>query len=70
MELSTELILLLIPFILLQYGLMIFCIFKILKDDVENLNKGAWLVIVILGGLIGSVSFLLIGRKKDTHDSY
>lgn len=70
MELSTELILLLIPFILLQYGLMIFCIFKILKDDVENLNKVAWLVIVILGSLIGSVSFLLIGRKKDTYDSY
>jgi hypothetical protein len=70
MELSTELILLLIPFILVQYGLMFFCIFKVLKEGVENLSKPAWLIILLLGGLVGSVTFLLIGRKKDSYDSY
>lgn len=62
-------IMILLPILILQLGLMIFCIVKILRDGVENLSKPAWMVIVILCNLLGAVLFLIVGRKRDAYDS-
>ena len=60
-----ELIKLFLPLIIIQYGLAAFCIVKIVKEGVANLNKWAWILIVLLINLIGSILFLSVGRRKD-----
>lgn len=62
--LSWDIVIMLMPLIVLQLGLAIFCIVKIHKEGVRNLNKTAWTLISLLGSLIGPILFLIIGRKK------
>lgn len=63
-EITTELILMLSPLLLIQFGLSVYCLVKIFKEGVENLNKWAWIAICLFINLIGPVTFLIIGRKK------
>lgn len=62
---TTELILMLLPLVAIQYGLAIYCAVKIVREGVQNLNKWAWLAICFLVNLIGPVAFLIVGRRKD-----
>lgn len=64
-ELTTQQILMLLPLIAVQLGLGIFCAVKIFREGVANLNKGLWLVICLFVNLIGPITFLMIGRKRD-----
>ena len=69
LETIIEYIAVLLPLAVIQLGLMIFCLVKIHKDGVGNLNKLAWTLIVIFINMFGPIIFLLVGRKKDTYDS-
>lgn len=60
---------LLLPLLAIQLGLMIFCIVKIVKEGVGNLTKTAWLIIVIVINLFGPILYLIVGRKRDSYDS-
>jgi hypothetical protein len=64
-ELSGEMMIMLLPLIAIQLGLIIYCVTKILKEGVENLNKWAWIAICIFLNLIGPITFLIVGRKRD-----
>lgn len=64
-EFSLEMLLMVLPLIILQLGLAIFCIVKILKEGVQNLNKAAWILICVFANLIGPIIFLLVGRRKE-----
>jgi ABC-2 type transport system ATP-binding protein len=57
-------VLLLVPVVLLQLGLLIAAIADLLRDDraVRGGNKGAWAVIIVLVNLIGPVLYFLVGR--------
>jgi uncharacterized membrane protein len=61
----SKLLLYLIPVILIQYGLMIFALVQIIKNEVNYLPKWGWILIVVLVNIIGSIVFLIIGRKKE-----
>ncbi len=63
-EFSVELLIALSPLIVIVYGLVAFCIVKIFKEGVANLNKWIWLAIVVIANLVGSIVFLMVGRKK------
>lgn len=63
-ELTTEMILMLLPVIAIQLGLAVYCIVKIFKEGVANLNKWFWLAICLFVNLLGPMLFLLIGRRK------
>ncbi len=65
LETIYENLMYLLPLLVLQLSLMIFCIVKIVKEGVGNLTKTAWIIIVIVINLFGSVLYLLVGRKKD-----
>jgi hypothetical protein len=54
-----------IPVLLIQYGLMIFALVLIIKNEVNYLPKWGWILIIVLINLIGSIVFLIIGRKKE-----
>jgi len=64
-----ENVLVLLPLAMIQLGLMIYCIVKISKEGVQNLNKLAWTLMVIFINLFGPILFLLVGRKRDSYDS-
>ncbi len=63
---TVENLLLLLPIFIIVYSLVAFCIVKIFKEGVSNLNKWVWFFIVLIGNLTGSIVFLLIGRRRDT----
>lgn len=53
-----------IPIIIIQYGLMIFALIQIIKNEVVYLPKWGWILIIVLINIIGSIVFLAIGKKK------
>lgn len=65
---AIELIKLLLPLILLQFGLALYCVTLIWRKGVRNLNKPIWTGIVLLVNMIGPVAYLLVGRKRLTND--
>jgi hypothetical protein len=64
-QLTPQLLSLLIPLFIIQLFLVVFCIRKIIKEGVANLNKWAWISIVIVGNITGSIIFLIVGRRRD-----
>lgn len=66
--LTTQMLLLLLPLFILQISLMIYCIIKISKEGVENLNTTTWIIIVLFVNMLGPILFLIIGRKKDDYN--
>ncbi|AFK86338.1 MULTISPECIES: PLD nuclease N-terminal domain-containing protein [Thermoanaerobacterium] len=62
---TSEIIRLFAPLIIIQLGLMIFSIYRLTKDKVRFLPKWAWLIIIVLGEILGPLMFLIIGREKE-----
>lgn len=62
---TLELIKLLLPVIILQFALVIFCIYRLIKDKVNYLPKWGWALIILFVNLFGPIIFLLIGRERD-----
>lgn len=50
----------LIPLIILQVILMLFALVKVIKrDSFKNLNRPAWILIIIFVNIIGPISYLV-----------
>lgn len=63
--LTTDILIMLLPLLLLQLGLAIYCLVKIHSEGVQNLNKLAWSLICIFINLIGPITFMIVGRKRE-----
>lgn len=63
--LTNDMLLMVLPLAVIQLGLAIYCIVKIFKEGVQNLNQWGWLLICIFANLIGPIIFLIVGRKKE-----
>lgn len=61
-----KIILLLAPIILINYGLVIYCIIDILKYDrnVKGGNKLIWILVVALINMFGWIIYLMFGREE------
>jgi len=57
-----------IPLLIIQYGLMIFALVQAAKNEVVYLPKWAWILIIVLFGVIGPIVYLIIGKKKETEN--
>lgn len=55
---------LLIPVILLQYGLMIFALVDAIKREKPKGPKWAWILVIVLINIIGPIVYLLVGREE------
>lgn len=55
---------LLIPVVLLELGLMIFCLVDIVRRPKTRGPKWMWIVVVVLVNLLGSIAYLLFGREE------
>ncbi|MDY0075346.1 MAG: hypothetical protein WC992_05515 [Acholeplasmataceae bacterium] len=62
------LILLILPLLLIQVSLAVYSILSIQNKGVRSLTKPLWLAISLLGGIIGSICFIIYGKKGDEDD--
>lgn len=63
--LNSTLLLALLPLVLIDLGVVIYCIVDLFKPDrrVRGGNKIVWLLIILLVSTLGWVAYLLIGRE-------
>jgi hypothetical protein len=63
---DIQILLLLAPLILLQLILQIFAIIDIIRGDrqVKGGNKAVWVLIVLLGSMIGTLVYFFAGREN------
>ena len=54
-----------IPIIIIQYGLMIFALVQLFRNEVAYLPKWGWILIIVLVNIIGPIVFLIVGKKKE-----
>lgn len=62
---NAEIFRLVLPIIIIQLGLIIFCLYRLTKDRVKFLPKWGWVLIIILINLFGPIIYLLIGRERE-----
>lgn len=54
------------PLIVIQVGLQLYAFIDIVKKKkTRSLNLTAWILIILLGGIVGSVLYLLLGRSEE-----
>ena len=65
-QLSTSQLLILLPLVLIELGLVVFSLVDLFKPErrVVGDNKLVWALIIVLVGTIGPVVYLLAGRKQ------
>jgi len=66
-QLSTRLLLILLPLVVIALGLVVFSLVDLLKPErrVIGDNKLVWALIIVLVGTIGPIVYLLAGRKQN-----
>jgi hypothetical protein len=62
---TAQIIKLLAPLLVLQFGLIVFCLYKLSKDKVKYFPKWAWALIIVFINLFGPIIYLFIGRERD-----
>ncbi|GAB2024571.1 PLDc N-terminal domain-containing protein [Lactovum odontotermitis] len=66
---DTKMWLLLAPVAVIELGLIIFSLVKLIRSrQTKYLNKGVWAVIVVLGGFIGSIIYLVLESGQNDSD--
>jgi Phospholipase_D-nuclease N-terminal len=65
-QLSTSLVLILLPLVVIELGLVVFSLVDLFKSErrVVGGNKLVWALIIVLVGTIGPIVYLLAGRKQ------
>jgi hypothetical protein len=64
---DTQILLLLLPVVIIQLGLIIFALRDLLRADrrVKGDSKLMWGIIIVIFGIIGPVLYLLVGREPE-----
>ena len=62
---DAQLVLLLLPILLIQVGLMVFALWDITRPDrrVRGDSKLMWGLIVVVVGMLGPIIYLAVGRE-------
>lgn len=66
-HLSGSLLLIVLPLVLIELGLVVFSLVDLVKPDrrVIGDNKLVWALVIVLVGTIGPIVYLLAGRKQN-----
>ena len=66
-QLSTSLLLILLPLVVIELGLVVFSLVDLFKPErrVIGDNKLVWALIIVIVGTIGPIVYLLAGRKQN-----
>ena len=60
----ADLIWIILPLFILQFGLMIAAICSIVRKKVPGSDKTPWILIVVFVGTIGSIIYFIVGSSK------
>ena len=65
-NISTNVLLILLPLALIELGLVVFSLIDLFKPErrVTGDNKLIWALVIVLVGTIGPIVYLLAGRKQ------
>jgi ABC-2 type transport system ATP-binding protein len=65
-SLNPTTLLLIIPLVIVQVGLMVLAIIDLLRDDrrVRGGSKGVWAVVIVFVSLLGPILYFLVGREE------
>jgi hypothetical protein len=63
-ELLLRLVPLLIPIILIQLALMIYCLVDLIRRETTKGPKWLWALLIVLGQLWGPILYLILGRQE------
>ncbi len=63
-ELFMKILPFLIPILLLQLGLMIYCLVDLSRRERTRGPKWMWILIIVLGELLGPIIYLIVGRLE------
>lgn len=61
---TSMLVMLLLPVLLIQLGLMIFALVDLVRASVTNGPKWMWAIIIIVVNIIGPILYFVIGRRN------
>lgn len=61
---QTTLVLLLLPIIAIQLGLMIFTLIDLAKNPNPNGPKWLWGILIVFVNILGPILYLVIGRRN------
>ncbi|HEU5438343.1 MAG TPA: PLDc N-terminal domain-containing protein [Ktedonobacterales bacterium] len=66
MQVDPKLLLALIPLVLIDLGMVIYCVVDLYRPDrrVRGGNKLVWLLVILLVSTFGWVIYLLVGREE------
>jgi hypothetical protein len=66
-QLSTNLLLIVLPLVLIELGLVVFSLVDLFKPErrVVGNSKLVWALVIVLVGTIGPIVYLLAGRKQN-----
>ena len=65
LEQLRQLIPLLIPVILIQFGLMVAALVDLVKRPKTRGPKWVWVVVVVFINLIGPIIYFIVGREEE-----
>jgi hypothetical protein len=60
----TLIILLVLPILLIQLGLQIYALVDLVRQPKVRGAKWIWVLIILLGELIGAIVYLVYGKKE------
>jgi hypothetical protein len=60
----TRLILLLLPLIAIQIGLMVYALVDLAKRERVKGDRWIWVVVIVLVGIIGPIVYFVAGREE------
>jgi uncharacterized membrane protein YhaH (DUF805 family) len=63
MEISSKLIALLIPVIIIELGLLIIALLDLVKRERTRGPKWVWALVIIFINIFGPIAYLLFGRQ-------
>ncbi|MDF2880393.1 MAG: hypothetical protein K0R54_950 [Clostridiaceae bacterium] len=62
---TLEILKLLMPLLVIEGLLKIFCLYRLYKDEVKYFTKVIWIFTILFINTIGPLAYLLLGRKRD-----
>ena len=64
---DSQLLLLLVPVLLIQLGLIVLALYDLLKSErrVRGDNKLVWGLIIVFVNLIGPILYFVVGREEE-----
>lgn len=54
-----------IPLVLVQLGLAVYCLIDLSRREQTRGPKWLWVILIVLGELVGPVVYLIFGRVED-----